>query len=333
MIPMIFLYFLFTFIYIPTLSADEGIASETAAHEILIKEVAKNYSDAFLQGVERYNKNRKELPRMTLNQKGEARVDFASEVYLRLSADSLLQGVVFLNDKKLEVKQITQESIERLLKERSQIQTLIDFIVPSAFARRDFEELVFKTVVGIKDNFEDFSCWLDKCKVEQFKHNFEKVMGEIKKKARACEKNANSEEVKDFAYKLRDQLEYQSSQWYFEQNLKKYFNGMGPQGVSCQKFVESAFKSELEELSKNNVFSRYLENTSVDAYEGRTPSEKRYNAFISQQCQPYVELRNCLVGQRRGDAVQIFNKMREQGKEVPIKKKYEPTPSSGARKQ
>lgn len=327
---MMFLYFLFTFIFIPTLSADEGMG---AAHEIFTKEVAKSYGDAFLQGVERYNKSRKELPKMTVDQRGEAKVEFENGVKIRLSADSLLRGEIFLNDKKLTVKLVTKESIELLLKERSQIQTLIDFILPSAFARRDFEELVFKTVVGIKDNFEDFSCWLDKCKVDQFKHNFEKVVGEIKKKTRACEKNANSEEIKDFAYKLRDQLEYQSSQWYFEQNLKKYFNGLGSDGVSCQKFVESAFKSELAELSKNNVFSRYLENTSVDAYEGRTPSEKRYNAFISQQCQPYVELRNCLVSQRRGDAVQIFNKMREQGKEVPVKNKYEVAPKGGARKQ
>src|SRR5690606_21746123 len=154
-----------------------------------------------------------------------------------------------------------------------------------------------------------------------------------KKKARACEQNVNSEEIKDFAYELRDHLEYQSSKWSLEQNLKKYFNEFGAKEVTCQKFVETAFKSEIAELSKSNVFSRYLESTSVDRYDGNAPTERRYNAFISKQCQPYADLRNCLLANRRGESARIFNKMREQGKETPPTENYQIDKKSGAKRQ
>lgn len=329
---MIFLYFIFTFVFLPSASAIEIEVQETEAQKTFTSEVAKEYAPAFLKGVESYNKNRKSLPLMTLNQKGVAEVDF-KEATLRFSADNLLRGVVYLNGYEVKVKITTLEDIAKLLEEKPRATSVLDFILSPAYAKRDFELLVFKTIVGIKDNFKDFSCWLEKCKLEQFQHNFQKVMDEIKKKAKSCEQNVNGSEIKDFSYQLRDQLDYQSKQWYFEENLKKYFNNLGPSEVTCQKFVETAFKKELDELSKNNVLSRYLEGTSVDAYEGKTPAEKRYNAFISQKCQPYTDLRNCLINQRRGDAAEIFNKMRERGKELPPTKNYQVEPKNGARRQ
>src|SRR5690554_3020682 len=110
-------------------------AGEEQAQKVFVTEMAKEFAPAFSKGIESYNKNRKNLPPITVNQKGEAQIDF-TEIKLRFSVDTFLQGYILLNEERLNLKNVTLHDIEVLLSKKNKTSFLMNLIISSAYAKR-----------------------------------------------------------------------------------------------------------------------------------------------------------------------------------------------------
>jgi hypothetical protein len=290
--------------------------ADSVIHEILAAKISQRYEELFIKSVEKYNSKREDLPLLRVNRKGVAETTIGPHS-LSFNSATLYEGYVLVNEKKLNLRNVDIKDVQNILTTKKTTSTILDFFISRAYAQgNEFELLLFKTVISVKRNFKDFSCWLDKCEMEQTRHNFELVMKEIKDKAEACKANPESDEIDEFAYRLTDYMEYQSGKFDLQMNLEKSFNNYPESELTCQKFVEHAYADEVMKRTSGNERRGYGGVSSVEAMENGETNDQQFKAYIQSICQPYTELRNCLVQNRFSAQTRIYNQMRSEGKEA-----------------
>jgi hypothetical protein len=289
--------------------------ADAVIHEILAAKISHRYEELFMKSVKEYNAERGDLPLLRLNKNGVAETTVGPHA-LSFSSATLYEGYVLVNEKKLTLRNVDINAVQNILSSKKVTSAIFAFFISHAYAEGNaFEHLLFKTVISVKKNFKDFSCWLDKCEMEQTRHNFELVMKDIEDKAEKCKANPESDEIDEFAYRLTDYMEYQSGKFDLQMNLEKSFNKYPESGLTCQKFVEHAYADEVAKRTSGNERRGYGGVSSVEAMENGETNDQQFKAYIQSICQPYTELRNCLVQNRFSSQARIYNRMRTDGKE------------------
>lgn len=289
--------------------------ADLVIHEILAAKISHRYEELFLKSVEKYNDERGDLPLLRVNKNGVAETTVGPNS-LSFSSATLYEGYLLVNEKKLSLRNVDMNAVQSILSSKKTTSVFFDFFISQAYAEENaFEVLLFKTVISIKKNFKDFSCWLDKCEMEQTRHNFELVMKDIKDKAEKCKANPENAEVEEFAYRLTDYMEYESGKFDLQRNLEKSFNKYPESELTCQKFVEHAYADEVKKRTSASERRGYGGVSSVAAMENGETNDQQFKSYIQSICQPYTELRNCLVQNRFSSQARIYNRMRTDGKE------------------
>lgn len=269
---------------------------------IKLKELRKNMGD--------YLKNKKidSLPKIEL--KDQVAYVNLGRTKIQFNTNTLFNKFILINGVKFYLNKTSikdyETAMKALLNHRAKT-TLIDFIISPVYADDEyFEELTLATVILLGENFKEHS-WCVFCDDEMneaTKSNFSKVMDEIAQKARECETGEDEQEY--FSFKMEDLLNYASSRTDLAEKVKTYFPSYASSDFNCESMLSSIYKDEIKALQKKTGF--YVDSLRIK--EVNEYNAKVYEDYVKKQCQPYTDLRNCMID-KNYDAKMIYNEERK----------------------
>jgi len=299
----------------------KGVVSK--ANKALTAELIKRYSHNFKKNIESYNNKRSNIGSLSLQIKSEekrrkfmayttkhnlkvlpkiiykngaAKIKVGQNL-IKFSVGTLFDGYMLINGK--EVPLSTAEfdsqvnSLKRLLNPKK--FSLIDLIINSAHANYDkrYEATLIGTAIIINESFEENS-WCYFCEdeyLEASRKNFDKVMKDISKRADDCKAGVDDSEREIFAFQLEELANYESAGYDLREKLNTYFKSYTDTDLTCESMVKKLFSEDIKKLEKKKGF--YVSSLRIQAVKEH--NAKVYKDFVISKCQPYVELRNCLV--------------------------------------
>lgn len=233
---------------------------------------------------------------------------------ITFSPESLFDGYILINEAKVNIRHVEYKNIENALKahkKTSYLDNMIDLVIAKALAEQDkFEVLIFSTVIAINYDFNTSWCLFESCDKEKGRRNFDTVMREMSKQAQDCELYGVEPSILD------DMAEFGTNQNMkddLSDKLEQAFNDYSVNELTCQRFVENYHQEEIKSKTSRVERRGYGGVLSDQAEENRIQNEKEFNQYVSFVCQPYVELRNCLVKEHR-QAQSIHDNARGAGK-------------------
>ncbi|MDD0854043.1 hypothetical protein HBN50_13100 [Halobacteriovorax sp. GB3] len=266
------------------------------------KDLRKKMSD--------YLKNKKidSLPKIELKEQ-TAYVNLG-RTKIQFNTDTLFNKFILINGVKFYLNKTSIKDYEMAMKALLNYRaktTLIDFFISPVYADdENFEDLTLATVILLGENFKEHS-WCVFCDDEMneaTKSNFSKVMDEIAQKARECETGEDEQEY--FSFKMEDLLNYASSRTDLAEKVKTYFPSYASSDFNCESMLSSIYKEEIKAMKRKTGF--YVDSLRIK--EVNEYNEKIYRAYVKKQCQPYTDLRNCMID-KNYDAKMIYNMERK----------------------
>ncbi len=252
------------------------------------------------------------LPKIILKEEVATLIIGKNKIFF--TPKSLFEGHVFLNDKKLNITQISLSNVQKILKESNKVtnfDTVLGFIISEAYAEQDkFEVLIFSSLIAIQYNFDTSWCFFDSCEKEKGRSNFERVMLEMKKQATDCDLYGTEPSLID------DMAQFQSNsnlQEDLSDKLENAFSGYSANELTCQRFVENYHQEEIAARTSRVERRGYGGVLSITAEENAQLNKADFDAYVADTCQPYVDLRNCMVRGHR-QAAAIHDDARGEGK-------------------
>lgn len=302
-------------------------------HKILATKIESQYNKEFQYNIKKYNtknhtvaeieklfgkpyvKNKKfaklELPKIKLEK--EKAIIKVNKHTIWFTSQTLFEDHIYLNNKKIRISKVNLTEVKKAISDSSKvtvINILLDFLVDTAIAndeQDEFEVLIFSTIIAVGYDFDSSWCFLETCKQEKGRSNFEVVMREIKRQAVECETYGIPPTLID------DMSEFQYSynlQQDLSVKLEDVFSEYSANELTCQRFVENFHQEEIKERTSRNERRGYLGGTFSDAAQSNAELNKNdFDAYVSQVCQPYVDLRNCMVRGHR-EAATLHDKER-----------------------
>lgn len=314
--------------------SEDKPSADLYAQKFLKNSILIKYQAAFKRNIESYNKKRGNIPALIDQQKGANRATliktiksgnikvFPNIIYkngvakikignhlLKFTVGTLFSGYYFLNGKKFYMLNQNVEQQIRGVKKVSSIKRLpsfLDLIITRVHATDKFEHLLLGTLIIMNHQFKD-SAWCLFCEDEDLdasRDNFKLVMADVKKRARNCKEGLESEG--DY-FRLSELDEYATAATDLKHKLSTYFKSLSSQiTLSCETLVEQFYKDELVATQKKMPFYR----SSIIIQDHKLKNERDYKTYIVKKCQPYTELRNCLVDSSYYGR-EVFNESRE----------------------
>lgn len=306
------------------------------ADNILVKEFGRQYRLLFKKNIEKYNKRRGNIPQIISEYSGEnkkylkdiiakgnitifPKINYKNgaaklkigDKNLMFTVGSLFNGYYLLNGKKIYMKKGSiKKQLEQLNKEKSRFTSLdlpiLDLIISTAYATEKFEHLLLGTIIILNDSFSENE-WCLSCEDEYLdatKDNFKIVMNEVASRARACQEG---EEDEYFAFRIGELDEYKSASYDLQEKLRTYFKTLPMDSeMNCESVVNKIYQDEIKATQVKAPFY----SDSITVRKNKEGNKKRYEKFIRLQCQPYAELKNCLVS-KSYEAREVFNRTRK----------------------
>jgi len=228
--------------------------------------------------------------------------------------DSLFEGFVLLNNHKVNIRNVEYKEIEKALndkKKTSYLNSIINLVIEQALAEQDkFEVLIFSTIIAINYDFNTSWCFFESCDQEKGRRNLDTVMREMSKQAQDCELYGIEPSILD---EMADFSTNKSMHDDLSDKLEGAFSDYSVNELTCQRFVENYHQKEIKERTSRVERRGYGGVLSDQAEENKVLNEKDFNAYVTRICQPYVDLRNCLVKEHR-QAQAIHDETRGSGK-------------------
>lgn len=301
----------------------KGVAAK--ANKALVQEMVKKYSHNFKKSIETYNNERsnmgaialridsetdrkkflsyitqnniKVLPKI-IQRNGSAKLKVGSHL-IKFSVGTLFDGYFYLNNKKVPLSKAGFDSQVKSMKKLlspSKKFSFLDLIIKSVHAAgydKRFEATLIGTTIILNSTFEENS-WCVMCEdeyLEATKKNFNKVMQDIARRAKSCKDDSDESERETFAYHLEELSLYASAGYDLQEKLNTYFKSYEDSDLTCDSMVEKLFSEDIAKLKRKKGF--YVD--SIRIKEVNDYNAKVHKDFIVKKCQPYTELRNCLV--------------------------------------
>lgn len=323
------------------------------ANEALAQGFSEKFHEDYLSSIVRYNKRTEklsevladhghkklaqrvqnfELPKFKLQKNHKAQMKVGPHK-ITVSTHDLFKGQVHLNHSPFDLTgELTPERVREHLAVNTSIETSwLDLFIGKAHAqsRDPFEIAVFATMMAMQESFDDEWCLRSACAKARAKRNFDQVMKSVQEKARSCQNNPEAPEMQDLAFDITDYVEYNSGRYDFEETLHEAFNEHPVQSATCQDFVESLHKEEIQEVASRKETAGYISGlTSAMAYENREKNAKAFKDYVQEVCRPYIDLRNCLIQKRYSSIRRVYDETRRPGKDTP-EDEYEVRPREG----
>lgn len=321
----------------------QSLALQPAQQENLNRyfasELSKAYEKSFLESLDTYNdskhtvgsvlKNHKDLDRKfrskaalykneklpTFSMSDDSLKASVGPNIIHFSLKSLIEGEVFVNETKLNLLDLEQELSTKNLNIKTSDTNLwentISFLINKAYANDSdkFEILIFSTLIALKDDFDSTWCMFDSCREVRAKRNFEMAMHEVKLQAIQCDN-------RDSHFTLPNDLEdYPNTQMnlILKDKLVDLFHSFPDGSLTCQKMVETFREEEVKNVTSRIERRGYGGVDSYTAEQNKEANRKDFNRYIQEVCQPFVDLRNCLID-RHTETHTIHDKARGHGK-------------------
>lgn len=335
------------------LSEEQSIETEVSsmANKALAHGFAEKYHEDYLSSIVHFNKRSQklskvlvdlgrkkmaqrvqnfELPKFSLKKNHQALLNIGPH-HVSVTTNDLFKGQIMLNQAPFDITgELSTEKVRHHLAGHPAVQTSwLDLLINQAHAQDSdpFEIAVFATIMAMQESFDQEWCLRSACEQERSQRNFEQVMRTVEEKAQACQNDPNSSEMSDIAYEIVDYIEYDSARYRFEDTLEEAFNNHPVQSATCQDFVESLHKDELDEVtSKGEVGGYFSGLSSVKASQNKLKNKQAFEQYIQKICNPYTKLRNCLIQQRYSSIRRIYDETRKPGKENGSSENYEVKP-------
>lgn len=296
------------------------------ANKAMTQEMVKRYSHNFKKNIEDYNNRRsnigsivdgfnsestkkkflayvtkhniKVFPKI-IYRDGAAKIKLGKNL-IKFSVGSLFDGYMLVNGKRVPLAAAdfdSQEKALRALFKRNKSFSFLSLIIDTAYANQGFdkryEHTMIATAIIVNETFEENS-WCYFCEdeyLEASQKNFDKVMKDVARRAKNCKEDLDDSEKETFAFNMEELAMYESAGYDLREKLNTYFKSYTDSDLTCESMVKKLFSEDIQKQKKKNKF--YM--NSIQIKEVRDYNKKVYNNYVVAKCQPYVELRNCLI--------------------------------------
>jgi hypothetical protein len=331
------------------------------ANKAMTQEMVKRYSHNFKKNIEDYNNRRsnigsivdgfsneetkkkflayttkhgiKVFPKI-IYKDGAAKIKLGTN-QIKFSVGTLFDGYMLINGKRVPLAAADFDSQVKALKgllTEKKTYSLLSLIIDTAHAKQGFdkryEHTLIATAIIVNETFEENS-WCYFCEdeyLEASQKNFNKVMTDIARRAKSCKEKSDESEKEIFAFQMEELANYESAGYDLREKLNTYFKSYTDSDLTCESMVKKLFSEDIEKLKKKKGF--YVD--SVRLREVADHNAKVYKDYVVKKCQPYIELRNCLIDRSyTGRTIYNDERKRDGKKRIrssqSLEKNYKPT--------